>query len=36
MTVTWLSSHDRGAATNAPGFQVAQAAGPRSAHGCVW
>jgi len=32
MTVTWLSSHDRSAATNAPGFQVAQAAGPLSAH----
>jgi len=33
MTVAWLSGHDRGAATNTPGFQVTRAAGPVSAHG---
>ena len=33
MTVAWLSSHDRAAATNTPGFQVTRAAGPVSAHG---
>ncbi len=33
MTVTWLTSHDLGAATDTPVFQVTRAPSPVSAHG---